>query len=303
MIVLITGIAGYIGSATAAGFLEAGHKVIGIDNLSGKNKKAIKTLKKYYEIDFYEIDISNYEDLDDVVSRFKIDVVFHFAASTNENFSKKDNLTFYENNIINLFKVLKVMQKHKITKLIYPSSIFAQIGLENTNDAYVKTKILAENMIRDYAITNLDFSYGILRYCNIAGYYSKVFLGEFEHYSIIKNITRLACGKKELGRDFVYDENYHFVHIDDVVNINLKIANSLMQDSENIYTTVASKDSISVKELLELIKKISNKEIDLTIALKNENALQISKYNRIDYDLEYSIEDICKNQLEHEARF
>lgn len=303
MIVLITGVAGYIGSATASRFLEAGHKVIGIDNLSGKNKKAIKNIKKYYEIDFYEVDISDYDDLEDVVSRFKIDMVFHFAASTNENFSKKDNLTFYENNIINLFKILKVMKKHKIKNLIYPSSIFAKIGLDNTNDAYVKTKILAENMIQDYARTNPDFSYAILRYCNIAGYYSKIFLGEFEHYSIIKNITRIACGKAELGRNFIYDENYHFVHIDDVVNINLKIADELLAKKENICTTIASKESISVKELINLVEKLSNKEIDLAIALKSEHKNDLKICNLLEYDLEYSIEDICKNQLEHEARF
>lgn len=303
MVVLITGVAGYIGSATATRFLEAGHKVIGIDNLSGKNKKAIKNIKKYYEIDFYEVDISNGNALEDVVSRFKIDMVFHFAASTNENFSKKDNLTFYENNIINLFKVLKVMKKHKINNLIYPSSIFAKIGLENTNDAYVKTKILAENMIRDYANTNPDFSYAILRYCNIAGYYSKIFLGEFEHYSIIKNVTRLACGKAELGRDFIYDENYHFVHIDDVVNINLKIANELHEKRQNICTTIASKESINVKELVALIEKLSKKDINITIALKNEHKHEEKFCNYLEYELEYSIEDICKNQLEHEARF
>ncbi|MBZ7977018.1 SDR family NAD(P)-dependent oxidoreductase [Campylobacter sp. RM12637] len=303
MVVLITGVAGYIGSATASGFLEAGHKVIGIDNLSGKNKKAIKNIKKYYEVDFYEVDISNSEALEDVMSRFKIDMIFHFAATSNENFSKKDNLTFYENNIINLFKLLKAMKKFKVKTLIYPSSIFANVGLENTCDAYVKTKILAENMIQDYARSNPDFSYAILRYCNIAGYYSKIFLGEFEHYSIIKNITRIACGKSELGRDFNYDENYHFAHIDDIVNINLKVASELYTTKENICTTIASKESISVENLIKLVEKLSKKEIDITIALKNDHCDKIKSCNLLKYELEYSIEDICKNQLEHEARF
>lgn len=302
MTVLITGIAGHIGSATAAEFLLAGHKVIGVDNLSGKNSKSIKMLKKYFEVDFCEVDVKDYEAMLNIFKQNNIDVVFHFAATSAENFTKTDNLLFYENNVINLFKLLKAMQESNTPTLIYPSSIFAELGLD-ADSPYVRTKIAAENMIEDFADSNEGFNYGILRYCHVAGYYSKVFLGEFEYYSIMKNAARVACGKIELGRDFTYDEYYRFVHIDDVAEFNLKIAEELHANGENVMVTVASKDRISVVDLIKTFEELSGNEVNLTVALKNEKINDESRFKLIEHKLKYSIKDICKNQLDHESHF
>ncbi len=300
MVVLITGIAGYIGSATAAEFLAAGHKVIGIDNLTGTNKKSIEILKNSYNLNFFNIDMSDYTTLNNVVSKFKIDVVFHFAATSAENFTKKDNLMFYENNITNLVKLLRVIDENEIPTLIYPSSILAEAGLQE-NNAYVKTKIVAENLILDYAKTTPSFNYGILRYSHIAGYYSKIFLGEFEYFSVMKNAARMACGKNPLGRDFVYEADYHFVHIDEVAKINLDMAEKLKMRKNSIFTRIASKNKISVRELIDLFEKISGKKVNLTVAQEDKKTPINIQLDIEEYDIKMSIEDICKNQLEHEA--
>src|SRR3989344_5776852 len=80
--ILITGIAGFIGSNTAARFLEKGKKVVGIDNLSrvGAEKNLRWLAENYDGWEFYFKDIRDREGMYKIVSDEKPDVIIHLAG-------------------------------------------------------------------------------------------------------------------------------------------------------------------------------------------------------------------------------
>ena len=78
--VLITGVAGFVGSNFAKRLLNDGYSVIGIDNLSQSNKKSIRGFEKIGKFDFFKADVRRYEDIKQIVKRKKIDYIVHLAA-------------------------------------------------------------------------------------------------------------------------------------------------------------------------------------------------------------------------------
>ena len=81
MTILVTGIAGFIGSHLAKNLLKRGESILGIDNLSdyydvNLKKDRLNNLKTYKNLTFENIDISNYDDLEKVIKKYKISKVF-----------------------------------------------------------------------------------------------------------------------------------------------------------------------------------------------------------------------------------
>lgn len=76
--VLITGVAGFIGSNLAAKLLELGHKVVGVDNLSQGTLRNIEPFKTNRSFEFHEVDVRDQEKLAPLIDR--VDTVVHLAA-------------------------------------------------------------------------------------------------------------------------------------------------------------------------------------------------------------------------------
>ena len=93
MKVLVTGGAGYIGSTVSNYFIDRGHEVTIIDNLS---TGSIKNLPK--KAIFYKNDISNIRAMNKIFIKKKFDIVFHFAALINNEESIKFPKKYYVNN-------------------------------------------------------------------------------------------------------------------------------------------------------------------------------------------------------------
>lgn len=82
MQILVTGGAGYIGSHTCFALLEAGHRVIVLDNLCNSKVSTLDKIKLLTnkEIIFYPLDVTNESSVDSIFLNHRIDAVFHFAG-------------------------------------------------------------------------------------------------------------------------------------------------------------------------------------------------------------------------------
>src|SRR5574344_1212777 len=78
--ILVTGGAGYIGSHCVLALLEKGEDVVIFDNLSIGHIETIDTLKEYGNLEFQKGDLKNFDDINSIFKKFKIDKVVHFAA-------------------------------------------------------------------------------------------------------------------------------------------------------------------------------------------------------------------------------
>jgi UDP-glucose 4-epimerase len=124
MNILVTGGVGFIGSHTLVELYKAGHTAVVFDNLSNSNIKALDRVEELVgkNIPFYNGDINDVSDLNDVFEKHKIDAVIHFAGLKAVGESVKLPWMYYNNNISGTLKLLYVMELNGCRNIIFSSS-------------------------------------------------------------------------------------------------------------------------------------------------------------------------------------
>lgn len=116
--VLITGVAGLIGSHMAEHLLSRGYEVHGIDNLSGGYLENVPA-----GVQLWEGDLSNRRSLADLFWYRKPDFVYHFAAYAAEGLSPFIRNFNYSNNLLNSVNVINECIKNDVKKIVFTSSM------------------------------------------------------------------------------------------------------------------------------------------------------------------------------------
>ena len=122
MRVLITGSAGLIGSEAARFFHNKGYYVVGIDNdmrsyffgKEGSNKTNLKELQEALGTTYshHDIDIRDYNKLEEVFKKNKFDVVVHAAAQPSHDWAAKEPVTDFHVNAVGTFNLLELTRLH-----------------------------------------------------------------------------------------------------------------------------------------------------------------------------------------------
>lgn len=122
MKILVTGGAGFIGSHVVDAYIEAGHEVIVVDNLSTGKAANLNPKAK-----FYEMDILN-DSLQQLLQNEKIEVVNHHAAQIKVKASMEDPYFDVKVNVLGSVLLLDLCRRAGVRKFIYASSGGAQYG-------------------------------------------------------------------------------------------------------------------------------------------------------------------------------
>jgi UDP-glucose 4-epimerase len=179
---MVTGGAGYVGSHTCVELLKIGCDLTIIDNLSNSH---IDSLKKVAEITgkqfrYSNVDLRNKVELREVFdeAKRKIDVVIHFAALKSIEESTQNPLLYYDNNVNGAVNLLQEMERHGCRRIVFSSSACVygdskspltenqQVGPTN---AYGRTKLCVEDIIRDLTLSDSRWKAVVLRYFNPIG--------------------------------------------------------------------------------------------------------------------------------------
>jgi len=199
MNILITGCAGLIGANYSRHCLNNGHKVIGIDNLSGGYKDF---LPKHDNFIFYQLDIMDDVGLSDIFLKEKPDVVYHFAAYAAEGLSPFIRNFNYKNNILCSMNVINECIKHNC-KIIFTSSM-AVYGdqnppfLENMDTKPIDPYGIAKNAVEmdiKLAGEQFDLNYTIIRPHNIIGKYQNIW---DKYRNVVGIFIRKAINKEPI---------------------------------------------------------------------------------------------------------
>jgi len=117
--ILITGVAGLIGSKFADWILEnTNHKVVGIDDLSGGY---ISNIHK--DVDFYKFDLVEGDQLNHVFRKESPDIVYHMAAYAAEGLSPFMRTFNYKNNLISTAKIVNCCINYNVKRLVFTSTM------------------------------------------------------------------------------------------------------------------------------------------------------------------------------------
>jgi UDP-glucose 4-epimerase len=173
MNVMVAGGAGYIGSHAVKQLIEAGHRVLAIDNLFRGHAQAV-----HPKAEFMKIDLAETQALADALAKHSIDCVMHFAALAYVGESVAEPLSYYDNNTAGTISLLKAMKQTGVKRLVFSSTCATYGEPEDTPivetmrqspiNPYGWSKWCVERILRDYGAADADFSYVALRYFNVA---------------------------------------------------------------------------------------------------------------------------------------
>ncbi len=167
MNILITGSAGFIGSAVALRLLARGDTVIGIDNLNPyydvklKEARLARTLNYagYQELRF---DIENSDRLHEVFGNFRPERVVNLAAQAGVRYSIENPMAYISTNLVGFANVLEACRHHHVEHLVYASSssvyganttlpFSVQHSVDHPLSLYAATKKANELMAHTYS--------------------------------------------------------------------------------------------------------------------------------------------------------
>ena len=239
MAILLTGGMGFIGSHTAVELINEGYEVIIADNLSNSSEKVLDRIEKITGKKplFYKIDVAVKEDVEKVFEENKIDGVIHFAGYKSVPESTRIPLTYYRNNIDTALTVLEVMKEKDCHTFVFSSSatVYGDINTapfsedmptSTSTNAYGNTKLMIEQIVRDFSASWSDFSAVLLRYFNPIGAHPSGLIGEAPDgipNNLMPYITQTAVGVREylgvFGTDYDTPDGTgvrDFIHVVDL---------------------------------------------------------------------------------------
>ena len=123
--VLVTGIAGFIGSHLAKRLYEKNYDVIGIDNLNDYYSVELKedrlNLLLNNNVKNYNINLENYKDVEKVFNHEKPEVVINLAAQAGVRYSLENPHVYITSNINGFTNILEACRHNDVQNLIYAS--------------------------------------------------------------------------------------------------------------------------------------------------------------------------------------
>ena len=274
MRLLVLGGAGYIGSHTAVELLDRGHEVVIADNLITGYKQAVPK-----EAVFYQGDIRDYNFLNNLFKKEKIDAVIHFAAFSLVGESVTNPLKYYENNLYGTKVLLQAMIDNNVDKIVFSSTAATYGEPENIpilesdrtcpTNPYGETKLAMEKMMK-WSANAYQLRYVSLRYFNACGAYKSGKLGEAHNPEshLIPLVLQVPNGKREsvsiYGTDYDTPDGTcirDYIHVTDLAEAHILAVEYLMKGGESNVFNLGNGVGYSVREVIETARKVTGHPI------------------------------------------
>lgn len=323
MKVLVTGGTGYIGSHNCIDLLNCGHDVVVADNLSNSKIDVIDRIKEITgkSVSFYKIDIMDEDSLENIFRQHDVDAVIHFAGLKAVGESVAVPLRYYHNNITGSLILFKLMQKYHVKKMIFSSSatVYSTSDkvpyTEDTNlgatNPYGRTKLMIEEILRDYYASDKSNSIAILRYFNPVGAHPSGLIGEDPNgipNNLLPYVSMVAAGK--LPELSVYGNDYNtpdgtgirdYIHVTDLSDGHIKALDKISEGPGLYIYNLGTGKGYSVLEVVRAFESASNRKINYKIVDRRPGDSAISyadptkAKNELNWEAKRSLEKMCED--------
>jgi UDP-glucose 4-epimerase len=279
MKILITGGAGFVGSACLRHVVVHGHEVLAYDNLAQGHAAAVAGH------DLVRGDISDTDRLTETMREFGAEAVMHFAAATYVGESVENPDYHYGNNIEGTRSLLNAMRAAGVQRMLF-SSTCATYGmtdsptmnettLQDPFSPYARTKLAVEWMIRDFAAA-YGFGFTLLRYFNAAGADPGGAHGEDHRPEnhLIPLVLQTALGQRE--KILIYGEDYptpdgtcirDYVHTSDLAAAHRLAIEATSPETAEVFN-IGTGMGQSVKQIIAACEKVVGHRIPQEIAAR-----------------------------------
>jgi UDP-glucose 4-epimerase len=281
MTILVTGGAGYIGSHMVHELLDAGERVVVLDNLSAGFEWAVPG-----GVPLIVGDTADQSLVAALIAQHGVDAIIHFAASVVVPQSVADPLSYYRNNTANSRTLIETAVKSGIKHFIF-SSTAAVYGnpaaVPVSEDAptqptspYGSSKLMSEIMLRD-----AGHAYGlrhvILRYFNVAGADPLGRTGQSTRGAthLIKVATETALGQRPkmdvYGTDYPTPDGScvrDYIHVTDLAKAHSGALRHLRGGGASVTCNCGYGRGFSVLEVIDTVKRISGTDFRTDVAAR-----------------------------------
>jgi UDP-glucose 4-epimerase len=279
MTVLVTGGAGYIGSHMVLALLDAGERVVVLDNLTTGFRSAVQPPAILVEGDFGDEAL-----VATLIDRYEITAIAHFAAKIVVPESVTDPLGYYLNNTAKARNLIAAAVAGGIKHFIFSST--AAVYGETSGEAvaedlpvapvspYGRSKLMVEWMLADTAAAH-DLRYVVLRYFNVAGADPAGRAGQSTRSAthLVKVAVQAALGRRPslsvYGTDYDTPDGTclrDYIQVSDLAQAHLDALTYLRNGGDNLTCNCGYGQGYSVKAVVDVVKTVSGVDFPVLLA-------------------------------------
>lgn len=290
MAILITGGAGYIGSHTCVELQNSGYDIVVMDNLYNSKRGVIDRIEAITgkKVPFYQVDIRDKAGMREVFRQNKIDAVIHFAGLKAVGESVRIPLSYYDNNIAGTVALCEVMAEFGVKRIVFSSSATVYGTNETmplTEDMplgainpYGRTKLFIEEILRDLAVSDPEWSISILRYFNPIGAHESGTIGEDPKgipNNLMPYIAQVAVGRLDhlnvFGNDYPTVDGTgvrDYIHVVDLARGHVCAVKWIMEHTGCDAVNLGTGNGVSVLQLVKAFEQASGVTIPYEITAR-----------------------------------
>ena len=325
MTVLVTGGSGYIGSHTCLELLQAGHDVVVVDNLCNSNTKALERVEQLAggkKIPFFQADVRDRAALNQVFDQYPIDCVIHFAGLKAVGESVAKPLLYYDNNLNSTLTLCDVMGRHGCKRIVFSSSATVYSGdnemplseeskTGNCTNPYGWTKYMGEQILRDIAKADPEWSVVNLRYFNPVGAHESGRIGEDPKgipNNLMPFISQTAIGRRDhlsvFGDDYDTPDGTGVrdcIHVVDLARGHVAALDYLMTHTGEGVFNLGTGTGYSVLDMVHAFEKANGVKVPYEITPRRPGDLATvystpTKSKEIlGWEATHDLEDMCRD--------
>ena len=331
MNVLVTGGAGYIGSHTCVELIEAGHTPIVIDNLSNSNPESLHRVAEITgkTVEFIEGDVRDEALLEKIFAEHEISCAIHFAGLKAVGESVAKPMEYYQNNLDATLMLCKVMAKHNVKRIIFSSSATVYSGdnemplretskTGNCTNPYGWTKYMGEQILRDIAKADPEWSVVNLRYFNPVGAHESGKIGEHPNgipNNLMPYISQTAIGKRDhlnvFGNDYPTPDGTgvrDYIHVMDLARGHAAALPYAMSHTGWKAVNLGCGRGYSVLEVVKAFEKASGRKVPLKIGPRRAGDIAANwcdptlAKELFGWEAKLGIDDMCRDAWRFEEK-
>jgi UDP-glucose 4-epimerase len=323
MNILVTGGAGYIGSHTCIELINAGYKVVVVDNLCNSSLESLKRVEGIVDcnIPFHEVDVRDKQALTHVFEQYSIDGVIHFAGLKAVGESVEKPIEYYDTNVGGTFILAEVMREFDCKTLVFSSSatvygdphtvpIKEDFPLSVTNP-YGRSKLMIEEFLRDVFVADKNWRIALLRYFNPVGAHKSGLIGEDPNdipNNLIPYISQVAVGKLEklsvFGGDYDTLDGTgvrDYIHVVDLAKGHVKALQALKDKPQVLTVNLGTGKGYSVLDIVKAFERASDKSVPYQIVGRRPGDIAICYADPayaieiLDWKAEHELDEMCED--------
>ena len=327
---LITGGAGFIGSHTCLVLLEAGHRLVVLDNFANSSPESLRRVVELAGpraaelLQLVQGDIRSAADLERAFQSLGsgIDAVVHFAGLKAVGESVADPLAYWDVNVAGSRQLLAAMAAHGCRTLVFSSSatlygIPERVPIPETApvrpiNPYGHTKAAVEQLLADLAASGPGWRIARLRYFNPVGAHPSGRIGEDPNglpNNLFPFVSQVAVGRRQrlqvFGGDWPTPDGSgvrDYIHVMDLAEGHRAALEVLLREEPQLLTcNLGSGRGHSVLEVVAAFEQASGRPVPLEIVDRRPGDAAITVADpslaaeRLGWRTRRSLADICRD--------